>query len=87
MPTAASHRRGPSRNWTSIGIASSRTTRGLICTILCAEPTNSADIGQALLDSRKPAILGTAAVAVLRAPRIILGFGARSNAKDSDANS
>ena len=71
----------------SIRIASPRTTRGLIRTILYAEPANTTDIGQALLKTCKPAILGTGAVAILRAPWIILGFGAISKANDSDANS
>jgi len=71
----------------SVRVSSPRTTCGLICTILYAEPANSADIGQTLLKTCKPAILGTGAVAILRAPWIILGFGAISKANDSDANS
>jgi hypothetical protein len=54
---------------------------------LYAEPANSADIGQALLKSREPAIHATAAAAILRAPGIILGLGACSDADDTDENS
>jgi hypothetical protein len=53
---------------------------------LCAEPANSADIGQALLKVREPAIHPTVA-AILRAPWIILGFGTISNADNAEANS
>jgi len=58
----------------------------LICTILCAEPANSTDFGQALLKSREPAIHATVA-AILCAPRIVLRFGRNFNADDADANS
>ena len=71
----------------SVRVASPRTTCGLICTILYAESANTADIGQTLLKTCKPAILGAGAVAILRAPWIILGFGAISKANDSGANS
>jgi hypothetical protein len=54
---------------------------------LYAESANTADIGQTLLKTCKPAILGAGAVAILRAPWIILGFGAISKANDSGANS
>jgi hypothetical protein len=54
---------------------------------LHAEPANSADIGQALLKSREPAIHAIAAGAILRTPGIILGLGTCSNADDTDENS
>jgi hypothetical protein len=53
---------------------------------LCAEPANSADLGQALLKSREPAIHATVA-AILRAPGVILGVSGLFSAEDTDANS
>jgi hypothetical protein len=53
---------------------------------LCAEPTNSADFGQALLKSREPAI-HAAVAAILCAPGIVLRFGRFINADNADANS
>ena len=69
-----------SANARSIRIAPSESRRArsrerLICTVLCAEATNSADICLALLKTRKAAILRTGTVIVYCAPGIILGFG------------
>jgi hypothetical protein len=49
--------------------------------------TNSADIGQALLKCYEPAIHGTTAATVLRAPWIVLCHGAISSDADPDAKS
>ena len=65
-----------SANARSIRIAPSASSRErLICTVLCAEATNSADICLALLKTRKAAILRTGTVIVYCAPGIILGPG------------
>src|SRR6516165_10366872 len=68
-----------SANARSIRIAPSEPRRArscerLICTVLCAEATNSADICLALLKTRKAAILRPRAVVIYCAPGIILGF-------------
>ena len=58
----------------------------MICAVLYAEPTNSADVGQTLLETREAAFLGaTKGATILRTPRII-GFGRCSNDDDADAN-
>jgi len=51
---------------------------------ITAEPARGV---HALLECHKPAIRAAAAAAVVRTPRIVLGFGACSNADDTDANS
>jgi len=72
----------------SIKRVSSRTTSGMICTTLYAEPADSPDVGQALLKCREAAFLGAAkSSAILRAPRIISSFDSCPNANDADANS
>jgi hypothetical protein len=54
---------------------------------LRAEAANAADVGQALLKSREPAMHATVA-AILRAPGIALRFGRFFNDDDNtDANS
>jgi hypothetical protein len=50
---------------------------------ITAEPARGV---HALLECHKPAIRAAAAAAVVRTPRIVLGFGACSNADDTDAN-
>jgi len=50
----------------------------MICAVLYAEPTNSADVGQTLLETREAAFLGaTKGATILRAPRIMASAGVR----------
>jgi hypothetical protein len=56
---------------------------------LNAEPANSAHSGQALIKTDKTTIHPTSIVAtiILRAPRIVLGFGATSGDDETGENS
>ena len=63
--------------------------RWLVLRIAVAEPANPAHGVETLLKGCETAVRAAAvsAVAVVRAPRIILGFGAISRSDDTDANS
>jgi hypothetical protein len=59
----------------------------LVLRVSLAEAANPTHVGQALLKGREPTILAAKPVSVNRAPRIVLGHGAISNADDANANS
>jgi hypothetical protein len=62
--------------------------RGLVSIVLHAEPANPSDARHALLKTDEAATeVGAVPFAVQRAPRIILGFNARSDADDAHTDS
>jgi hypothetical protein len=54
--------------------------------IACAITADSADIGHALVEGGKPAILTITTLCVTGAPRIILGIGVRAGPRDLEEN-
>ena len=67
-------------------ITRARTWRGHELRIECAVAANSADIGQALVEGGKSAVLTISTLRVTGAPRIVLGIGMRVDPRDADEN-